>query len=329
MERNYKLYVHIAPNGKRYYGITKQEPEQRWRNGRGYKNNEYFTRAIDKYGWDNIQHIVLHEELDEDEAKELEQYMIQWYYTNNKRYGYNITSGGEGANGLKHSEETRKKISEALKGKLAGENHPMYGKHLTEETKKKLSEAGKDRIVSEETRKKLSEINKGRMFNEETKQKMSEAQKERFKNEKPHNYGKHHSEETKKKISETLKGRTSPNKGKSPSEETRKKLSEAHKGLQAGENHPLYGKHHSEETKKKISEANKGRIGQQGKQSPCSKPIICITTKKIYYGIKEAGRQCSVDSATISRCCRGKAKSAGKLPNGTKLVWRYIDIIEL
>ena len=329
MNKDYKLYVHIAPNGKKYYGITKQAINQRWRNGKGYKNNEYFTRAIDKYGWDNIQHIVLHEELDEDEAKELEQYMIQWYCTNNKKYGYNITSGGEGANGLKHSEETRKKISEALKGKLAGENHYMYGKHLTEETRKKLSEAGKDRIVSEETRKKLSEANKGKIVSEESRQKMSEAQKERFKNEKPHNYGKHHSEETKRKISEANKGKTSPNKGKSPSEEIRKKLSEAHKGLQAGENHPLYGKHHSEETKKKIGEANKGRKGQQGKQSPCSKPIICITTKEIYYGMKEAERQCSVDSTTISRCCKGKAKYAGKLPDGTKLVWRFIDIIEL
>ena len=43
---NYKVYVHIAPNGKRYYGITKQEVEKRWANGKGYKGNEHFINAI-------------------------------------------------------------------------------------------------------------------------------------------------------------------------------------------------------------------------------------------------------------------------------------------
>ena len=31
----------------------------------------------------------------------------------------------------------------------------------------------------------------------------------------------------------------------------------------------------------------------------------------------------------IVRCCKNKQKSAGKLSDGTKLVWRYIEIIEL
>lgn len=30
---NYKVYMHTLPNGKRYVGITKQEPEKRWLNG--------------------------------------------------------------------------------------------------------------------------------------------------------------------------------------------------------------------------------------------------------------------------------------------------------
>ena len=152
MERNYKLYVHITPNGKKYYGITKQRPKRRWANGKGYQNNKHFTRAINKYGWDNIQHIVLHEGLDEDEAKELEQYMIQWYDTANRAYGYNISLGGEGGNA---SEETRKKMSE-------NNAKPNLGKHLTEETKKKISEARKGIIFSEETKKKISEAKKGK-----------------------------------------------------------------------------------------------------------------------------------------------------------------------
>lgn len=149
---NYKLYVHICPNGKRYYGITKQEPKQRWRNGKGYKDNQYFTRAIEKYGWNNIDHIVLFDSLTESEAKELEQYFIQWYNTANRDYGYNITLGGEGGNGLKgdkcywfgkhHTEESKEKISKNHMD-VSGEKHPMYGKHHTEESKVKMSESQK------------------------------------------------------------------------------------------------------------------------------------------------------------------------------------------
>ena len=42
-ERNYKLYVHISPSNKRYYGITCQEKcEYRWQNGKGYTPNKHF-----------------------------------------------------------------------------------------------------------------------------------------------------------------------------------------------------------------------------------------------------------------------------------------------
>lgn len=45
--------------------------------------------------------------------------------------------------GKHHSEESKNKLSEAHKGKQAGENNPMYGKHHTKEAKKKMSEAHK------------------------------------------------------------------------------------------------------------------------------------------------------------------------------------------
>lgn len=46
---------------------------------------------------------------------------------------------------------------EAIKKAQAGKNHPMYGKKHSEETKKKMSEKAKNRVFSEETRKKMSE----------------------------------------------------------------------------------------------------------------------------------------------------------------------------
>ena len=58
---------------------------------------------------------------------------------------------------FKHTEESKRKISENLKGKFTGIKHPMYGKHHSEETKRKISEAGKGRKPSAETKRKLSE----------------------------------------------------------------------------------------------------------------------------------------------------------------------------
>ena len=133
MEMNYKVYVHISPSGKRYYGITKQSNvNQRWKNGKGYSNNQYFTRAINKYSWDNFTHIIVAKGLTEAEAKWLEIELIREWDTTNIDKGYNISLGGEGGN---CSEETRKKIGEAHKGKK-----------MSEEARKKMSEARKDKI---------------------------------------------------------------------------------------------------------------------------------------------------------------------------------------
>ena len=71
------------------------------------------------------------------------------------------------------SEETRKKMSEANKGKPSW----MKGKHLSAESCKKISEANKGKHRSAETRKKLSEVRKGKHHSEETRKKMSEANK--------------------------------------------------------------------------------------------------------------------------------------------------------
>lgn len=90
-----------------------------------------------------------------------------------------------------------------------------------------------------------------------------------------------------------------------------------------GENNPMYGKHHSEETKKKISEANKGK--RQGEESPHAKPVICVTTKKIFKCIKDASEYYNANRTSITRCCKGRRKSAGKLPDGTKLVWKFLE----
>lgn len=50
----YCVYVHTnLTNGKRYVGITKRNPNDRWDNGNGYKSNQRFAEDIAKVrmGW--------------------------------------------------------------------------------------------------------------------------------------------------------------------------------------------------------------------------------------------------------------------------------------
>ena len=104
-------------------------------------------------------------------------------------------------------QETKVKISKALKGKLAGKNNPMYGKHLLQETKDKISKANKGKHHTQETRKKLSESHKGKHLLQETKDKISKANKGKFVGEKSPMYGKHLSKETREKQSRANKGK--------------------------------------------------------------------------------------------------------------------------
>lgn len=113
MEKDFKLYIHISPSWKYYVGITSLKIGYRWgKNGHGYKT-QYFQRAIEKYGWDNFIHIVVADKLSKHEACELEKIFIKELKSNNPKYGYNLSTGGECSNiGVHFSDETRKAMSE-------------------------------------------------------------------------------------------------------------------------------------------------------------------------------------------------------------------------
>ena len=98
----------------------------------------------------------------------------------------------------------------------SGTNNPMYGRNHSEEAKKKMSEASKRINLSEETRKKMSEASKRINLSEETRKRMSESTKGKNNSM----YGRKFSEEHRKKISEA-------NKGRKLSEESRKKIGKA------------------------------------------------------------------------------------------------------
>jgi len=104
---------------------------------------------------------------------------------------------------------------------------------MTEEQKRKISEAHKGKRFTEEHKRKLSEAHKGRKFTEEHKRKLSEAKKGKknpahsaYMKAHPVNYwkGKKRSEETIEKL-RAVKGERNWHYGGTNSEETRKRIS--------------------------------------------------------------------------------------------------------
>lgn len=171
MNKIYYLYKHIFPNNKVYIGITCQKPKERWRNGLGYRSQSLMWKAIQKYGWENIQHEILYTTIDKNiiEQKERE-YITEIYHSNNADLGYNVELGGNYSGkrskeisekisiklkgqkrtqeqkerisrahrGISVSQQTKEKLSIIMSEKYVGKNNPMYGKKLSEEHKQKL-----------------------------------------------------------------------------------------------------------------------------------------------------------------------------------------------
>lgn len=190
-KKYWTVYCHTTPSGKRYIGITCKKPEHRWNNGNGYIKDTPFGKAIEKYKWENIKHEILDTNLDEFEAKCLEEYYIfslRTFVGFSDCNGYNCTLGGEGSVGYVPTEEHRRKIGKANKGRK-----------LSEEQKRKIGESSKGRPA----------WNKDKQMTEEFKSKISASLIGNKRNK-----GKHHSEEHNRKISASRKGKQSSVKGK-------------------------------------------------------------------------------------------------------------------
>nr|DAE36965.1 MAG TPA: intron associated endonuclease [Bacteriophage sp.]DAH34586.1 MAG TPA: intron associated endonuclease [Bacteriophage sp.] len=147
----YTVYMHTCPNGKRYIGLTSKENLQdRFHSGHGYKNNTDFNNAIIEFGWRNISHEVLASGLTSDEAEKIERDMIAFYKSNDPEYGYNSYNGG-----LKGTKAGKRTIAR-MKTAHSKERNPMFGRTQTEETRRKISMAKKGKKLSDECKKKLS-----------------------------------------------------------------------------------------------------------------------------------------------------------------------------
>lgn len=200
MKDNCIVYVHITPNNKLYIGITSTTLENRSCGGRNY-TGQYFSNAIKKYGWDNIKHLILIENLTWEVACECEKYLISKYKTNNPEFGYNLTNGGEGLCGYKHTEGTKRKIGSSNKNKIRSieqkehlrklnidkiKNNPQIVKNQqetakrlwgTEEYRKKVIKAHTGYVMPDSQKDKIRKGNLGKKYSTVTKSKISEIVK--------------------------------------------------------------------------------------------------------------------------------------------------------
>lgn len=229
------LYKHTNKiNGKVYIGQTVKDLESRCgSSGCNYISSTFFSNAIRKYGWDNFTHEILGEYETKEELDKAEIEMIALYESTNKEKGYNLRSGGSRgklsmerreflvSREFRHTEETKRKISLANKGKIRSKeirkklSKAITGCKMPPRTNEHLENLSKSLMghpVSEETRKKLSEKNKGKKLpprSEEYRKKLSEAIKRLHERRRETGYvypsKDAPSEETRKKISESLK----------------------------------------------------------------------------------------------------------------------------
>lgn len=179
-----------------------------------YRSHLY--EAMSLYGVEHFS-INLIESCDNKDLGDREKYWIK--ELNAQKVGYNITPGGNSIwEGMKHSVESKDKISKTLKGKRAGIK-------LSEEHKKALSEAKKGKPSSRigfhhsiETKEKLSSMKKGKPSTRRDFHHSTET-RERLKIS---HTGKKQSEETKLKQSRSIKKTLSTKSKEELSERTRK-----------------------------------------------------------------------------------------------------------
>lgn len=260
---------------KLYIGSTKNLSTRIWNdhywaleNNRHVNN--HLQNHVNKYGLNDLAFYII-DICSKNELIDLE----QWYLDNiNKKIQFNITEKADISNaGRDFSECSRRKMSEARKGKKLSEEHKRkirrskIGSNNPNYNKTGSSNPNYGKRRSEEYKQKMSKIHTGKKHSEETKQKMGQSQKKRYHKNPPSPL----KEETKNKISESLKG----------------------------ENHFWYGKNHSEETKKKMSQLAKQRWDSRG------------TTKEAREKIRKArqGRPLSEETKRkISENSKGKSK---------------------
>lgn len=163
MSRIFYVYVHtLKQDGRKYFGITCQKPETRWKNGNGYKGSTHIYNAIQKYGWEAFTHEILHKCDTLQEAYNYEVFYIAKYHTQDENFGFNCQSGGPNPKRHWKSNERQSKTRKGMK---------ITGKALEhiQEAAKRRDNSVFSHPRSEETKRKISESHKGIPCSEKAK----------------------------------------------------------------------------------------------------------------------------------------------------------------
>jgi group I intron endonuclease len=237
---NNKIYI-----GQTIYGVNQRILGH-------LKAKSYIGSALRKYGIESFNILVIDYTSTKEMLDEREKYWIEVLGSKFPN-GYNLTDGGEGTSGFTMPEGTKEKLrvinlgkhlSESTKQKISDAGKNNY----TDERRRKVSEANKGKIISEEHKKIISRCRKGQVMSEEQKNKIRKSLLGRpspIKGIKRPEYSGENNPakrpEVRKKLSNSMKGRTSPKKGLHLSEEHKNNISKSRKG------HSV-----SEETRQKI-----------------------------------------------------------------------------
>lgn len=173
-KRDHYIYAHINIGNNEIFYIGLGKGRRAYMKNR----NKFWKSYTSKYP--NYKILMLENNLALEEAKEFEIEYIGNIGRRDLGLGtlVNLTNGGDGSNGYKHTNESKEKISLNCKG-----IQNRLGTKASEITKLKNAENARNRIWSEESRNKISLAKMGNKYmlgkkrSEETKNKMRLSQK--------------------------------------------------------------------------------------------------------------------------------------------------------
>ncbi len=170
-----KIYIGQSVNfKKRFY-------HHEYELNKNIHGNKYLQNEWNKYGKDNFEFLILQKCCIE-ELTSLEQGYVNFFESNDRARGYNFNDCVTNPFlGKKHSEETKKFLSESRKGELS----PWFNKKHSQITINKIRQA----LLGHKTL-------------DETKNKISKSLKERFSCQNHPNFGKKMTSEQREKISQ-------------------------------------------------------------------------------------------------------------------------------